>query len=532
MGWLNDFAKVTHISPGSKAIAKGIGLIKDKPAEANTSGQLDINQILQSIYGPEATNLQLGNLNTMLRGNFDAGKFSAANQDIASQYQSMMDSGELNSGWTLEDFAKANGKDPNQYYGGGLIDLTSQASAAATGDQTTANSALRTSNIKDLATLGPQAQAAWAAANPEYANFTKGMLGQLNDLNGRAAPQINAQYASAGTLGPASEAGVTGANGFTANFSGAQGSQASGGRLLGQISRDAGMNLNRLSPIQQQLNQQAQDQLGTNGGLTAQDLYNVQQDTRGAYAARGMYDSNQAIGAEILNSDAARRQRLLQNQQAAQSIDASGQQQIAANRGYALSAQGQGQNLSTFNTGQNNALSQFNAGQGNQTSQFNAGLLSDTSRFNAGASNTASLTNAAAKNQFGLAQFQQDAATSQYNSGLNYQMQLANAGLSQDAANAAWSRSNQYAGLLGQQSNDINNLVLGGTANSPQLGANTLGAGQNAQAQNTDLISGIYNYNANAANAANISAGNNSAATNGATIGAVGSAAGIAIMVF
>lgn len=33
MGWLNDFAKVTHISPGSKAIATKIGLIK-KPGDA------------------------------------------------------------------------------------------------------------------------------------------------------------------------------------------------------------------------------------------------------------------------------------------------------------------------------------------------------------------------------------------------------------------------------------------------------------------------------------------------------------------
>src|SRR6185295_468818 len=243
MSWLNDFVKVTSVTPVSKILGKKTGLIKeDTPAAAGNNGQLDIDQILQSIYGPRGTDLQLNSLGTMLRGNFDPQSFSSANPDTAQEYQAMISSGELNPGTTLQDFARSKGQDPNQYYSGGLMDLTSQATRSATGDQTDSNTFLRASNVSDLQRLGPQARTAWQAANPEYASFTSGMLGQLNELNSRPTPQISTQYAN-------------------------------GGPLLSQISRDAGRNLNRVSPIQQQLEQQAKDQLGTNGGLTAQDLY-------------------------------------------------------------------------------------------------------------------------------------------------------------------------------------------------------------------------------------------------------------------
>jgi hypothetical protein len=62
---------------------------------------------------------------------------------------------------------------------------------------------------------------------------------------------------------------------------------------------------------------QALADLQLGGKLSAADTRQAQQGARAAYAARGLYDSNGAIGAEILNTDALSRQRLAERQQAA-----------------------------------------------------------------------------------------------------------------------------------------------------------------------------------------------------------------------
>ncbi len=215
--------------------------------------------------------------------------------------------------------------------------------------------------------------------------------------------------------------------------------------------------LSQPDSIENSLYDQATKMLGTDGNLTAQDLYNIQQDTRSAYAGRGMYDSNSALGAEILNQDSARRQRQLDNANFASTVD------------------------------------QLRTGRIN-----NAGNL---------ASSLASATNA------------------RTSSGLNGLL---------SAANLTQSRLGGAAGVASQLQTDPY-AVIGRAPANTQTDTGILG-------QTPDYLSGLlgyssdlYNTNYNANSAANIAAGNNSAAKsagNTAAIASIGGAALTALAIF
>lgn len=445
---------------------------------------------------------------------------------------------------------------------------------------------------------------AWKTANPELASYTGRLGSMLDGLNAGVptgynatgydaataaptmlAPQQRARFAPANastaewfSAGPAAQGRFDPAQAYTAameraNASLAAQQRARGGPLLSPLEQDARANLGRVSGLQQQQQGIAGSLLAQGGRLGAQDLSDIEQDTRAGFAARGLYDSNQAIGAEILNKDAARRARLKENLGIAQGVDAAGQQQLGAGRNFALGVQGQGQGLSQFNAGQGNQVnlanaslltdtSRFNAGQGNATNQFNAGLQTQNSQFNAGRLADMSLANAGMRNsmaQFDAGSRSQNSQfnsslltdTSRYNSGLGAQTSQFNAG----QGNAM----NQFGASLLQQNNQYNagatndaqrynvgavndanrfNTQLGvQNANDQWARAMQLGGFNLAQAQDPTRIaamlqgqmpdytgsllgygSDLNNTNFNAINAANISAGNNSAAKSGAMI--------------
>jgi hypothetical protein len=64
------------------------------------------------------------------------------------------------------------------------------------------------------------------------------------------------------------------------------------------------------SPILQTLNSQANDALAQGGELSPEQLRSVNQATRSLFAQSGMAHGNQALGAELLNRDAAQQARL------------------------------------------------------------------------------------------------------------------------------------------------------------------------------------------------------------------------------
>lgn len=81
---------------------------------------------------------------------------------------------------------------------------------------------------------------------------------------------------------------------------------------------------NAYSPIQHQLQQQAQADLSQGGRLTPDQMRNVQQDTRSAFNDRGLGISNPAMFSEVMNLESARQNRLRDRQQFASGIDQQG----------------------------------------------------------------------------------------------------------------------------------------------------------------------------------------------------------------
>jgi hypothetical protein len=81
------------------------------------------------------------------------------------------------------------------------------------------------------------------------------------------------------------------------------------------------------SPLLTLLNSQATEGLAGDGALSPQEARALDQQTRGAFSDRGTVMGNQAIGSELLNRDAAVRQRRQQAQALAGQVQGMNQQQ-------------------------------------------------------------------------------------------------------------------------------------------------------------------------------------------------------------
>lgn len=309
----------------------------------------------------------------------------------------------------------------------GLLDMYGKASQQIGGQEADANTLQRTSDIADVARLGPQARAAYMAANPELARMMGGLqtniAGQRDATYGRVTPS----WAGAGDL---------------------------------TATRAEASSLNPM------LMKQAGDQLALNGQLSTEDQRAAQQSARSAYAARGLNDSNGAIGAEILNTDSLMRQRRSEAQ------------------------------------------------------QFAGGLDTAATALNQG--------NADAVNRAALARYTTGADLSRSNSALDLQAQLSNLDYSRANTNDQFGREFQLASMLQGQAQDPFQMVLG-RSGAPAAAAGAAGAASYTQGAGPKLFDPFNNslmqiYAGNAANAtaASVAAGNNQSSTQGALIGGGG----------
>jgi hypothetical protein len=395
-------------------------------------------------------------------------------------------------------FSSGSGASGSRDYAGEIGSILSMQPGAAAQNyalQSAYNPALTQLGYENFAaTMGQlpgTMRGAYDAANPGQAAHLAGMPGAMADLNASQPGWMDATGYNAANAGRGMQAGMNYArfDPQAARFAG-----AGGGPLLGRMEGDAGDWLGRVTGLQQQQKYIAQDLLGAGGGLTAGELAGVQDSARAAYSDRGMLRSNRGIGAEILQTDAAQRNRLVQNMGIAQQVDASDVAQRQANRNYAMGVQNQGQNLSQFNSGQRNAMNQFNTGQANSIganlAQFNAGQANQMGQFNAGQYNSMAQFNATAEDRAG-----------QFNAGATNTMNQFNQQMRFNNNDAAWQRQMGLGGLYQQNAINPSAVAMGLQQQIPDYTNALLGYGQD-----------VFSTNANAAAAAANSKSNNNAA--------------------
>lgn len=495
-------------------------------------------QLLQT-YGPSFVQAGLGTLGAAYRGTFDAGQFYAAHPGAQQEFESQQAAGEL-KGWTPEQFAAAYigvaPGDPrlNQFYNGGLNQLNNQAAVDAGATQAAANTAQRQADINDVAKLGPEALKAWQAANPNQTAALGALSSSLNGLNlsGSAAPGP-VTYNPVGSGAPTGFGAITSAG---PSRGAAPGKLDIGGGLFVNAPAGAapGMgaiapapvyaapempgnvgffdqqaqamigNAGNLSPIQQELQRQALDDLQLGGRLGAGGQRDAINAARSAWSARGLAHGPAAVSAEILNLDAAQRARLNERRAFASTVDQNAFGQTNANQQTGLAAGQLGLNsrLGFSNLG----LGYANLNEGARTSNnqlgFNYAQLGQQNRqFNAS----------------------NDLAAQQFNANLQANNLAANRGYALNATN-----------VMGAQTQDPYNLVLG-RSTAPQMGSANLGAAQGfvgaatpqqfADPYNSSIAS-IQQANYNAQNAADIAKGNNNASIWGSVLGAAGAIGG------
>lgn len=317
------------------------------------------------------------------------------------------------------------------------------------------------------------------------------------------------------------------------------------------------------SQAAQLLGGRAAEFAGSTGQLSPEELRNIQQGTREAYAARGIEMSNPAIAAEAAARSGAMRQRQAEDLAQAVALNQAYTQDLSANRQFgtglygqeiglqqanqqaalqaALANQQTGQNLSLANLQALNQAGQFTAGLGAEAAQFganaanqagqfgataanqvalqNAQLASQAGQFGAGAFNQAAIQNAqniSQANQFGAASANQAAIqnaqnlsqANQFGAGAFNQAQLQNALLGSQAGQFGASSFNQAALQNAQnisQANQfgaagINQAALQNALLGSQAGQFGASAFNQAQLQNAQNITGANQFGAGAQN--------------------------------
>lgn len=354
----------------------------------------------------------------------------------------------------------------------GLLDLYGTSTQRLGQQQIDANTQQRQADIADVARLGGQARQAYLSANPELAATMMGLQQHVGDARGWTPREIAPNWAGAGNL----------------TATGVQDSA-----LTPSLVSNAARFTDK-SALQTELERQATEALQTGGRLSASELSDAQQSARSAFAARGLNDSNAAINAEILQTDAARNAKLAAARQFAQGVDAAGQQTLNTNRNFAM---------------------------GVEDSLLSRGT------FNAGAANQAALT-----------RYSTEADLSRSNSALGLQAQMANVDATRAAYNDQFGREFQLAGMLQGQAQDPFQMVLGrsGATSMAQGATGQAGYTQNAGARLFDpfnsSIMQIYSGNQANQQAAATATANNRSAQGAATMGAVGTVAAGALIAF
>ena len=277
------------------------------------------------------------------------------------------------------------------------------------------------------------------------------------------------------------------------------------------------------SSAAQLLGSRAAEFAGSTGQLSPEELRNIQQGTREAYAARGIEMSNPAIAAEAAARSGAMRQRQSEDLAQAVALNQAYTQDLSANRQFgtglygqeiglqqanqqaalqaALANQQTGQNLSLANLQATNQAGQFTAGLGAEAAQFGANAANQAGQFSATAANQAALQNAqlaSQAGQFGAGAFNQAAIQNAQNISQANQFgaSAANQAAIQNAQNI--SQANQFgAGAFNQA--QLQNALLGSQAG--QFGASAF---NQAQLQNAQNISQAAQFGAGAQNQASL----------------------------
>ena len=275
------------------------------------------------------------------------------------------------------------------------------------------------------------------------------------------------------------------------------------------------------SQAAQLLGGRAAEFAGSTGQLSPEELRNIQQGTREAYAARGIEMSNPAIAAEAAARSGAMRQRQAEDLAQAVALNQAYTQDLSANRQFgtglygqeiglqqanqqaalqaALANQQTGQNLSLANLQALNQAGQFTAGLGAEASQFGANAANQAGQFGATAANQVALQNAqlaSQAGQFGAGAFNQAAIQNAQNISQANQFGAASANQAaiQNAQNL--SQANQFgAGAFNQA--QLQNALLGSQAG--QFGASSF---NQAALQNAQNISQANQFGAGALNQA------------------------------
>ena len=532
-------------------------------------------QTLTALLGAEAAaRPQLGAQGLRDLGQFQSGAaqfnpqaFLAARPDIAANYQN--DPGYAQAYGSLEQYAKAAADaagltsqfTTNQ---GGSLDLLKQAAGVTSGVETAANTALRTAGAADVAALAPQLAATYNQLNPEIQGSLQ-RAEALRRVPDAYAPMrtaaFNAQQfgdlqfnpAQASLLGSAPQVGLGGydaaqasAQGYNAALAQSQGynaqqaqargyesqgytpqgyqaAQAASGmqaeaeRLArGQLGQSLYGQALQAGPSQaaQLLGGRAAEFAGSTGGLSPEEVRNLQQGTREAYAARGIEMSNPAIAAELAARSGAMRQRQGEDLAQAVALNQAYTQDLSANRQFgtglygqeiglqqanqqaalqaALANQQSGQNLSLANLQALNQAGQFTAGLGADAAQFTANAANQAGQFGASAFNQAQLQNAmlgsqagqftaAAANQAALQNAQNISGASQFGAAAQNQASLAN--------QAALNQARMFGAEAGNQGKLTNAQLQAQYAMANQGAANQFSlanqaAGMDLNAQN------------------------------------------------
>jgi hypothetical protein len=257
------------------------------------------------------------------------------------------------------------------------------------------------------------------------------------------------------------------------------------------------------------------------GQLSPEELRNVQQGTREAYAARGIEMSNPAIAAEAMARSGAMRQRQAEDLAQAVALNQAYTQDLTTNRNFGTGLYGQEIGLQQSNqqaalqaalanqqANQNVALA--NVGATNTASQFNTGLRADASQFGANAANQASQFAANAANQVALANQLARNTSNQFGADASNQANALNQAATNTANQFSVNAANQAAlqnALLGTNAGQFGADAANQVSLANQLATNTANqfsanARNQAALQNALLGSNAGQFGADAANQA------------------------------
>jgi len=513
---------------------------------------------------------------------FDPQAFLAARPDILANYRG--DPGYAQMYGTLEQYAKAaadaEGLTP-QFTAktGGSLDLLKQAGGVTSGLETAANTALRTAGAADIAALAPQLAATYNQINPQVLGSlqrAESLQGGADQYAGMRSAIQNAQQfgnlqfnpAQASLLGGAPQVGLggynaaqTGAQGYNAALAQSQGYQAQQAQAQGYQSQGytpqgyqaaqaaTGMQTEAERLARGQLGQslyaqalqagpsQAAQLLGgraaefaaSTGQLSPEEIRNLQQGTREAYAARGIEMSNPAIAAEAAARSGAMRQRQAEDLAQAVALNQAYTQDLTTNRNFgtglygqeiglqqsnqqaalqaALANQQANQNVALANVGATNQANQFTAGLGAEAAQFTANAANQAGQFGASAFNQAQLQNAmlgsqasqftaSAANQAALQNAQNISQASQFGAGAQNQANLAN--------QAALNQAGMFRAEAGNQGQLTNAQLQAQYAMANQGAANQFALTNQAAGMDLNAQNRLFAANQQQQNIANL----------------------------